>query len=254
LIFIHAFAGAGRSRVRDAWDGADEDDVLLLDNEFVAAEAQFIEGSPRRALSLERPFDKHYFFDADAGRAQLLSDLKNEFPARQINVQVGDANQLIQQLVPSLSRRMTRGVAFLDPYGPHLEWQTIEALGQTGKFEVIINFPLGMAINRLITRNGDIPERWRQGLNACFGNTEWERLVYREQSDLFGGTIKEKVDDAAKRLLDHYVARLQTVFGHVATPSAVRNTRGVSIYFMLWAGPHKLGHKIADYILSKGEK
>jgi three-Cys-motif partner protein len=111
-----------------------------------------------------------------------------------------------------------------------------------------------MAINRLITRNGDIPERWRQGLHACFGSTDWEHLVYREQSDLFGETTKEKVDDAAKRLLDYYVGRLKTVFGHVATPSAVRNTRGVPIYFMLWAGPNGLGHRIANHILSKGDK
>ncbi len=212
LVFIDAFAGAGRSIIRDAWDEADDEDVLLLDDEFVAAEAQFIEGSPRRALGLQQPFDKHFFFDedagradADAGRAQLLRDLKTEYPERKIDVRVGDANRLIQDIAPTLDRRMIRGVAFLDPYGPHLEWRTIEALGRTGKFEVIINFPLGMAINRLITRNGDIPERWRNGLNACFGSTEWERLVYREQPDLFGETTKEKVDDAAKRLLEYYV-------------------------------------------------
>jgi len=254
LIFIDAFAGAGRSKIRDVWDGADEADVLLFDDDFVIAEEQFIEGSPRRALSLQRPFDKHFFFDADVARAQLLNDLKTEYPGRQIDVRVGDANHLIQELAPSLDKRMNRGVAFLDPYGPHLEWQTIEALGRTGKFEVIINFPLGMAINRLITRNGDIPNRWRRGLNACFGCSEWEQLVYREQTDLFGGTIKEKVDDAAKRLLDLYVSRLKTVFRHVATPSAVRNTKGAPIYYMLWAGPHPLGYKIADYILSKGDK
>jgi hypothetical protein len=99
---------------------------------------------------LQQPFDRHFFFDADAGRAQLLNDLKTEYPERQIDVRVGDANRLIQDLAPSLDRRIIRGVAFLDPYGPHLEWQTIEALGRTGKFEVIINFPLGRAINRLI--------------------------------------------------------------------------------------------------------
>ena len=254
LIFIDAFAGAGRSRIRDAWGGADEEDMLLLDDNFIASEEQIIEGSPRRALGLKRPFDKYYFFDVDAGRAQLLSDLKTEYPGRQIDVRVGDANRLIQNLAPSLDKPMTRGVAFLDPYGPHLEWRTIEALGRTGKFEVIINFPLGMAINRLITRNGDIPEQWRKALNACFGSNEWERLVYRKQADLFGGTTKEKVDDAAKRLLDHYVSRLKTVFGYIAIPSAVRNTQGVPIYFMLWAGQNGLGRKIADCILSKGER
>ena len=205
LVFIDAFAGAGRSRIRDAWDGADEEDMRLFDDEFVTAEEQFIEGSPRRALGLQQPFDKHFFFDADAGRVQLLNDLKTEYPERQINIQAGDANRLIQDLAPSLDQRMVRGVAFLDPYGPHIDWRTIEVLGRTRKFEVLINFPLGMAINRLITRNGKIPEGWRQGLNACFGNNDWERLVYREQADLFGETGKKKVDDAANQLLYHYL-------------------------------------------------
>lgn len=254
LIFIDAFAGAGQSRIRDAWDGADNTDMLLLDDDFVKDEEQFVEGSPLRALGLTRKFDKHFFFDVDAERAKLLNDLKSRYPNQDIEVRVGNANKLIQDLVPSLDKPMTRGVAFLDPYGPHLEWRTIEVLGRTGKFEVIINFPLGMAINRLITRNGNIPESWRRGLNACFGNPAWEQLVYRERTDLFGETTIQKVDNAAQRLLGYYVDRLKKVFKHVATPSAVRNTRGAPIYYMLWAGPHPLGHRIADNILSKGEK
>jgi three-Cys-motif partner protein len=110
-----------------------------------------------------------------------------------------------------------------------------------------------MAINRLITRSGDIPDSWRAGLNGCFGGTDWDGLVYTERTDLFGDTTRHKVDDAASRLLDHYVSRLKVLFGHAATPSVVRNTRGVPIYYMLWAGPHPLGLKIADYILTKGE-
>jgi len=254
LVYVDAFAGAGRSRIRDAWAGADDEDLQLLDDEFVRSEEQFIEGSPHRALALENPFTQYHFFDADAGRAALLEDLRAEYPARKISVQVGDANELIQKLVPRIAGRNTRGVAFLDPYGPHLDWQTVAALGSTKRFEVIINFPLGMAINRLITRSGDIPEGWRAGLNGCFGGADWESLVYAERTDLFGDTTRHKVDDAAKRLLDHYVGRLKTLFGHAAKPSVVRNTRGVPIYYMLWAGPHPLGHKIADYILAKGDR
>ncbi|MBA4782077.1 MAG: three-Cys-motif partner protein TcmP [Rhizobiales bacterium] len=249
-----AVAGAGRSKIRTAWTDADEEDIQLIDDEFMRSEEEFIEGSPRRALGLENPFSQYYFFDADAGRAALLKGLQSDFPERKINVQVGDANGLIQKLVPRLSGRNTKGVAFLDPYGPHLDWQTVATLGATKNFEVIINFPLGMAINRLITRSGDIPDNWRNGLNGCFGSTNWENLVYADQTDLFGDTTRHKVDDAAQRLLDYYVGRLKHLFGHAASPSVVRNTRGVPIYYMLWAGPHPLGYKIADYILSKGDR
>ena len=52
---------------------------------------------------------------------------------------------------------------------------------------MIINFPLGMAINGLITRSGDIPDSWRAGLNGCFGGADWESLVYVERTDPFRG-------------------------------------------------------------------
>lgn len=95
---------------------------------------------------------------------------------------------------------------------------------------------------------------WRNGLNNCFGGAEWERLVYEENTDLFGHTARHKVDDAAERLLGHYIGRLEGVFGYVARPSVVRNTRGIPIYYMLWAGPNRLGLKIAEYVLSRGDR
>jgi three-Cys-motif partner protein len=111
-----------------------------------------------------------------------------------------------------------------------------------------------MAINRLITKSGDIPVNWRRDLDACFGSNDWERLVYDETPTLFGNTERQKAENAGKRLLEYYVGRLKRIFGHAATPSLVRNTRGTPIYYMLWAGPHPLGHKIADHILRLGER
>lgn len=254
LVFIDAFAGAGISKIRNDWAGAESDDLSLLDDDFMKNEEQFIEGSPRRALGLNTPFNRYFFFDADAGRANSLKELEVDYPGRNIKVEVGDANKLIQNLIPQINSPMTKGIAFLDPYGPHLDWKTIQALGRTKKFEVMINFPLGMAINRLITKSGDIPDNWRSGLNMCFGGNEWEDLVYDEKVDLFGDTTRHKVDDAAKRLLTLYTNGLKNIFGHVSQPSVVCNSREMPIYYMIWAGPHPLGLKIADHVLKKGRR
>ena len=117
LIYIDAFAGAGRSRIRTAGTDADEEDIELIDDEFMKSEEQFIEGSPRRALGLENPFSQYCFLDADAGRAALMKGFQSDFPQCKINVQVGDANGLIRKLASRLSSRNTKGVAFMDPYG-----------------------------------------------------------------------------------------------------------------------------------------
>jgi len=209
VVYIDAFAGAGKSEVRNSWKGADDDDLLLFDDDFVQSEAEFIEGSPRRALGLKYSFHGHYFFDQDPVRAKLLEDLQSEFPEKNIYVRVGDANPLIQKLAKKLRGRDTRGFAFLDPYGPHLHWDTIKSLVETKNVEVMINFPLGMAVNRMIKRNGDIPENCRHDLNLCFGTNEWEPLVYNEQRTLFGTTDRQKVDNTAARLLGLYVDRLK---------------------------------------------
>lgn len=184
----------------------------------------------------------------------MLAGLGRVYPQREFEVVIGDGNQLIRDLLPHIDSRNSRGVAFLDPYGQHLQWSTIEALAATKRFEVIINFPLGMAINRLITKSGEIPENWRSDLDACFGSTEWERLVYEDTPTLFGDTERQKCENAGQRLLQFYLGRLKKLFGHAATPSLVRNTRGAPIYYMLWAGPHPLGYKIADHILKLGER
>ncbi len=252
LIYIDAFAGAGYSKIRDGWTGASDDDALFPDQEFDRREGEYIKGSPSRAL--EYPFDHYHFFDFDEARSNLLHELKEEYPGRSVNIRSGDGNRLIQDLLPGVDGPLVRGVAFLDPYGPHLHWETLAVLGNSGKFEVIINFPLGTAINRLVTRSGDVPDGWRDSLNACFGGSDWENLVYEEKTDLFGDTSRNKVDDAAQRLLRLYCSGLEGLFGHVATPRVVRNTRGIPIYYMLWAGPHRLGLKIADHVLRRGER
>ncbi|MBA2723785.1 MAG: hypothetical protein H0U56_13050, partial [Methylibium sp.] len=103
-------------------------------------------------------------------------------------------------------------------------------------------------------RASDIPDNWRRSLNACFGSDEWYRICYCERGDLFGGSSITKVDDAAARLLNYYAGRLKTLFGYIAKPSVVRNTRGMPIYYILWAGPNPRGLKIADHVLKQGEK
>ncbi|MEZ5870906.1 MAG: hypothetical protein R3D32_03485 [Nitratireductor sp.] len=114
-----------------------------------------------------------------------------------VTVQVGDCNPLIRNLAPSLKVRNIRGVAFMAPTA-HLEWATLKALADTGTMEVVVNFPLAMAINRLITRSGDVPERWADQLTACFGTDQWRNIAYSREVDLFGNEVTTKNGDVAE--------------------------------------------------------
>lgn len=252
LIYIDAFAGSTKSRVRGS--DATVEAGPLLDDADVQAVEQFVLGSPLRALAIQDGFDQHYFFDLDEQRAETLRALQAEYPNKGINVEVGDSNPVIRRLVGNFHGYGAKGIAFLDPYGAHLEWATIEALAATKNFEVIINFPVAMAINRLIVKSGDVPDGWAEQLNLCFGTDEWRTLAYETSRDLFGNEVITKQGNVAERLLELYRTRLRGLFPHVATPRLIRNTRNLPLYYLIWAGPNKLGLTGADYVLSQGEK
>lgn len=250
-VYIDAFAGAPVSKVRGT-KVPQEPSPFFDEGEDFEAQEQFILGSPIRALNLEIGFHRHYFFDLDARRIKTLRELFETTDG--VETRVGDCNPQIRELSAGLHDRNIRGVAFLDPYGAHLEWETLEALAATGTMEVIINFPVAMAINRLITKSGDVPESWSDQLTRCFGTGEWRDLSYNVERDLFGEEIVRKQGGVAERLLMLYMNRLRAIFPHVSTPRLIRNTRNAPLYYLIWAGPNKLGLRIANFILEHGER
>ena len=254
-IFVDAFAGPGLSRVRTKRRGPEAPGLFGPDPESDTAEIEFLQGSPRVALEISNPFTAYIFVERDPQRIEELNALKTEYAAkRRITVHEGDANAAIQAwLGGGIDWQHHRAVVFLDPFGMQVPWSTIEALARTSAIEVIINFPLGMAIQRLLTKSSDIPEGWQISLNAFLGSPEWRTLVYEEGADLFGPK-REKVSDAGLRLLEWYRSRLRRAFGHVSTARLIKNTRGNPLYYLIWAGPHRKGLEGADYILSKGER
>lgn len=252
LIYIDAFAGAGWSRVRKPVVGGAELD-LPFDADQSSAEEEFLAGSPVRALTTGRGFDQYYFFDADARRADLLTKLPEQFPDKNISVETCDANDGVQKLARRFERSPdARGVAFLDPYGPHLHWKTVAALASTRKVDVIINFPLAMAINRLIKRDATVPENWGSMLDLCFGTHEWHELAYEQKADLFGPGSVTKLEGASDRLLSLYHGRLKAAFGYVVAPSLVMGTRKQPLYYLLWASSNARGVPIAEHIMKLG--
>jgi three-Cys-motif partner protein len=159
----------------------------------------------------------------------------------------------IPLLKGDLGRPGHLAVVFLDPFGMQITWAMIERLAATKRVEVMINFALGMAIQRVLPRSADLQPGWRNTLDRFFGSPDWYNQVYEEKADLLGARILKRTD-AGQRLLEWYRARLKAAFGQVSPARLIRNTRGGHLYYLIWAGPHPMGLKGARYILSKGEK
>jgi three-Cys-motif partner protein len=186
----------------------------------------------------------------------MLRTLEEEYRARRkILVKQGDCNDYLKSLVrnPRISWKEWRGVVFLDPFGMHVPWSTIARIAETHALEVFLNFPVGMAIQRLLKRSGQFADREREKLDNYFGDPGWFNVVYPQRAGLFG-TERLKAEDAAQNLVQWYQRRLKNAFGHASRPYLVRNTANGHLYYLMFAGPNKTGNKIADHVLKGGEK
>jgi three-Cys-motif partner protein len=253
-IYVDAFAGPGRSPVRSTGQQRIAE-PSLWEVESDPATTEFLNGSPRVALDIPIPFTKYVFVERNAGRLRQLHTLIAEYGGRRdIAVRSRDANTEIKDLVlnSGIDWQSHRAVMFLDPFGMHVPWTTMETVARTRAIEVMINFPLGMAIQRLLARSGDISSGRQHALDEYFGDPGWRALVYQTQVDLLGPKTT-KVVDSSVRLVKWYRGRLRDIFGHASSARLIRNTRGGHLYYLIWAGPHPLGLKGANYVLGQGE-
>lgn len=192
------------------------------------------------------------FIERDADRVRHLNTLGAELgPPGRVRVISEDCNAFLNERLitnPPVDWSEWRAVVFLDPFGMQVPWSTISGLGGTGAFEVFINFPVGMAIQRLLKRSGTFTDKERAKLDDYFGSPDWRQQLYETQPGLFGD-VEEKLAGSGNRLVTWYRDRLRAAFGHVSAPHLVRNSRGGHLYYLIHAGPNATGARIASDVL-----
>jgi len=111
----------------------------------------------RPALKADPCFHKFTFIEKDPRKVNELQKLRDEFSDKPIRIECGDANDWVQALCNE-DWNYRRAVLFLDPFGMQVSWQTLEAVARTKCIDLWLLFPLGVAISRLLRRDGDIDE------------------------------------------------------------------------------------------------
>lgn len=255
-IYVDAFAGTGY-RVGTANRGgkaAASGDAADLDAE------SFRKGSARIALEVEPSFHRFVFIERDAGRVKELEALRDQFPAkaRGVRIEQGDANVFLKQWCRETDWTKHRAVVFLDPYGMQVDWQTLEALAKTQAVDLWLLFPLGVAVNRLLTRAGPPPDEWANALTRIFGTKDWEKAFYpkKQEETLFGPEETQRKDANLKAIGRFFLDRLKTIFAKVAAnPLPLMNSTNTAIYLLCFAAGNPKGAmpavKIAQDILKK---
>ena len=245
--FIDAFAGAGYREERR--DQSKEPGADLLFPDLAEQEPQsLLDGSARIALRTQPRFDKYIFIDRSPKRCAGLERLKTDFSelAADIDIRQGDANNHIQDICAK-DWSAHRAVLFLDPYGMQVEWKTIEAVASTKAIDLWLLFPLGIGVNRLLTRSGTIPESWQRRLDLLLGTQDWYDEFYKVEPEamLFGES--DRVVKATMQTIGRYFnKRLKGIFAGVAEePVVLRNSANNPLYLLCFAAGNERGKSIA---------
>lgn len=257
--YIDAFAGTGYREIRE---GVSSEGPLFPDLADLEVQ-RFLDGSATIALNVEPGFDRFTFIESDPEKVRELENLRNKFGDKDIRIVRGDANEKVQAICGE-SWRSRRAVLFLDPFGMQVTWQTLEAVAKTKSIDVWLLFPLG-AINRLLRKDGQIPESWRQRLDSVFGCSEWLKSFYGE--DLSSASRQQFLFEAEPELRppskvgfeaieNFYRTRLRGIFSGVATESVwLVNSKNVPLYSLFFMvgnqrGVH-LALRIAEHIIRR---
>jgi three-Cys-motif partner protein len=251
--YVDAFAGTGYRTLHERRDA----ESLLLPELGEPEPQGLLDGSARLALKTEPRFGRYVFIERSAARCRELEALRTEFPAlaQDIDVRQGDANKELRALCAT-DWKGQRAVLFLDPYGMQVEWSTIEAVAATQAIDLWILFPLGSAVNRLLTRSGEIPPGWKRRLDLLLGTPDWYDAFYRVEHErtLFDEPEK-RVEKATMETIGHYFTdRLGTVFAGVApAPKVLMNSANCPLYLLCFAAGNEKGApiavKIANHLL-----
>lgn len=242
LAYIDAFAGTGHRTADPVGAGP-----LFPDLEESAK--AWLDGSARLALKNIPPFHRYIFIERSPARCQALEGLKEDFPtlAPMIQVHAEEANAKIRELCAG-DWRGRRAVLFLDPYGMQVEWETLERIAETRAVDMWLLFPLGIGVNRLAKKSGDIPPEWRARLTALLGKEDWYKAFYKQASapTLFGDEESWVVKASTDVIGRYFVERLKLVFSGVAEhPLVLRNSKNSPLYLLCFAAGNPKGATVA---------
>jgi three-Cys-motif partner protein len=242
-LYVDAFAGSGERAARKRASSEPEGFSLFTDQDEVELDAEVKKGSTVIALETSPPFHRYIFIEKNVGRAAELETLRTQFPDRTIAVLPKDANEALCSIAASTEWRGTRALVFIDPYGMQVSWATLEALARTKAVDVALLFPTG-PLNRMLKREGDIPESWQRRIDDHLGCTNWRDAFYAQRTtrDLFGDVAEGKKTATIEGLRQFAEKRFAEVFPWVC-PDALPlvNSKGSVLYhlFMMCANPAK---------------
>jgi three-Cys-motif partner protein len=232
LWYIDAFAGTGYRTIHHQARPAG-----LFGTEAQPETKELRRGSAQIGLEVKPEFDFFVFIEKRPDFAQALEDLKARNPRRRIQVVNGEANTAIKYLLENNTWKTKRAVLFLDPYGMHVEWPTLEAVAATRSIDVWYLFPLAGFYRQMPKLHSKLDAQKRKALTRLFGSESWEDTFYPKpiQMPTIYGTVETVRLPRRGRIRDYEAytkERLSSIFGAVLDPLRLPREKGPTRYLL----------------------
>ena len=224
LNYIDLEAGPGKNLIRETGE------VVL--------------GSPLLALNAQVPFDNFFLVEQKRDVFDSLEHrVRQSDRADRVTLFNEDCNSAIDKItaaIQGIDRHKDSGrwdslnVAFIDPEGLEVHWDTIATLGKRIRCDLVINFSTS-GITRNIAMAYASPNE--TAIDRLFGNSKW-RAVYE--------SLSSRKDKSAVRraMINLYAEQLQNLSYITTEPNGehiILNSRKRQLYCLLCASKHQLG-------------
>ncbi|HEX6707356.1 MAG TPA: three-Cys-motif partner protein TcmP [Albitalea sp.] len=240
LIYIDAFAGTGRCKIK------------LGDGHTT------IDGSAKIALDCSPAFVRYHFVEKKKKHVAELEELIAAHPnGHRASIAPRAAGDILPFLLRGYDWKATRGVLFLDPYGLQCSWPQLEQIRRTEALDVFFLVSLSGLFRQAALDESRVDEGKAAKLTAFLGTDDWRRELYtREQGDMFDAPQITR-DPGWKDILDFTTRRLRGLFPYVSDPrllSAAGGAPKFALYFAVTNPDQKavgLAARVSRDILNK---
>lgn len=244
-IYLDAFAGEGHGLDR------------LTGEEFL--------GSARIALEAGggSAFTRFRYFEKGQRANDLEAQLRHDYPHRDIKVYEGDCNTTILDALSELKGlNWAPTFAFLDPDGMELAWNTLRALADHKhgyrssastkpeyKVELWMLFPTSGIVRTLAHEEGKVSHDDIARATRLFGSDEWKPIYeLRLAKKISAAQAREEYVNLMRWRLEH------TLGYRFAHPFELKNTKGSTLYHMIFATDNDAGTRIMAAIYAHAAK
>ena len=191
-----------------------------------------VEGSPILAAKSRVQFTDYFLVDIDSGSLEALRtriDSLGLMDQSAFNYYPGDADAVVLKLAADLPDRQTSlGLAVIDPWGWDFSFKTIAYLTDGRRLDLVINFPI---VNIKRNWQKELPQLYKF-MNGSSYRSSFENAMTREEL----GVTPTRI------LLDAYEKELKGIgYKYVNDLVGVNNSRGIPLYYLLFASKHERG-------------